>query len=94
MKKMARRKDPILEIELRKQLLKLEMQKQELEIRESARELKEYFTLPTITNTVLGYAIRNPEPALRLGITVVDWITGMVGGRKRAKNRRRKSAEK
>jgi hypothetical protein len=93
MKKMAK-KDPILEIELRKQLLRLEMQKQELEIRESARELKEYFTLPTITNTVLGYAIRNPEPALRLGITVVDWITGMVGGRRRAKSRKRKSAEK
>jgi hypothetical protein len=84
---MPKRKNPILDIEARKEILRLEIRHQEIEIREAAEEVVEYFTLPSITNNVLGLVMRNPEPALRLGVTIVEWITGSLRNRKTRKRR-------
>jgi len=91
---MRRKKDPILDIEARKEILRLQIRQQEMEIRDAAGEVVEFFTLPNLTNNVLGFVLRDPEPALRLGVTIVEWITGMLGGRKRTGRTRRKTAKK
>ena len=88
------KKNPILDIEARKEILRLQIRQQENEVRDAAGEVVDYFTLPSITNNVLGLVMRNPEPALRLGVTIVEWITGMLGKRKSKTRARRKPATK
>lgn len=91
---MPERRDPIMDIEARKQILRLQIQQKETEIRDAAGELVDYFTLPTITNNVLGLVMRNPEPALRLGVVLVEWLTGSLKGRRSRRRTTRKARSK